>query len=254
MKVVTFLSVVVAAILAVAAWYFYQSATSAQRERDTLTNGREELLARVSNLEQEKAAAENRLDAQIASMSIEKGQELDRLRSTYDTLVTDLKSEIEQGQVTITKMADRLSVRMVDKILFSSGEADITPQGIKVLERVGKVLKNAERKVVRVEGHTDNVPISSRLAEKFHTNWELSTARATNVVQFLQEQVGIAPARLEAVGMSEFHPVATNTSLIGRGLNRRIEIALLPDLREVPRAAKLSVSSATASGAMGSKP
>jgi chemotaxis protein MotB len=99
-------------------------------------------------------------------------------------------------------------------------------------------VKNTEKKVIRVEGHTDNVPVSSRLAEKFPTNWELSTARATNVVRFLQDKVGIAPARLEAVGMSEFHPVATNKTLVGRSQNRRIEIALLPDLRELASAAK----------------
>lgn len=238
MKVLTILSVVVAVLLAAATWYFYQSATSAQRERDDLKNAREELLAQVGNLQQEKAAVANRLEAQIASLSKEKEQELDRLRSTYDTLVTDLKSEIEQGQITITKMADRLSVSMVDKILFSSGEADITAQGIKVLERVGKVLKNTEKKVIRVEGHTDNVPVSSPLADKFGTNWELSTARATNVVRFLQDKVGIAPAQLEAVGLSEFHPVATNKTLAGRGQNRRIEIALLPDLRTLSGAAK----------------
>ncbi len=238
MKVVTILSVLVAVLLAAAAWYYYQSAASSQRERDDLTNAREELLARVSNLEQEKATAVNRLEAQIASLSRENEQELDRMRSTYDTLVTDLKSEIEQGQVTITKMADRLSVRMVDKILFSSGEADITEQGIKILERVGNVLKNTGKKTIRVEGHTDDVPISSRLAEEFHTNWELSTARATNVVRFLQDRVGIAPARLEAVGMSEFHPVGTNKTLIGKGQNRRIEITLLPDFRGLPSAAK----------------
>jgi chemotaxis protein MotB len=232
MKIVTILSVVVAVFLAAAVWYFYESAASAERERDGLTNVREELLARVNTLELEKAAATNRLEEQIASLSTEKEQELDHLRSTYDTLVNDLKVEIEQGQVTITKMADRLSVRMVDKILFASGEADITAQGIRVLERVGKVLKNAEKKIIRVEGHTDNVPISSRLEEKFSTNWELSTGRATNVVRFLQDSVGIAPVRLEAVGMSEFHPVATNKTVVGRNQNRRIEIALLPDPRE----------------------
>jgi chemotaxis protein MotB len=238
MKVVTILSVIVAVLLAAAVWYFYESAASAVRERDDLTNAREELLARVNNLELEKAAATNRLEGQIASLSTEKKQELDHLRSTYDTLVTDLKSEIEQGHVTITQMADRLSVRMVDKILFSSGKADITAQGIEILERVGKILKNTEKKVIRVEGHTDNVPISSRLEDKFYTNWELSTGRATNVVRFLQDSVGIAPARLEAVGMSEFHPVATNKSPVGRSRNRRIEIALLPDLHESPGAAK----------------
>jgi chemotaxis protein MotB len=235
MKILAILSVVVAVLLAATGWYFYRTTSSAEKERDDLMSTREELLAQVNTLEQQKTAVTNRLEGQIASLSKEKQQELDHLRSTYDTLVTDLKSEIEQGQVTITKMADRLSVSMVDKILFSSGEADITAQGLKVLERVGNVLKNTTNKIIRVEGHTDNVPVSSRLAEKFLTNWELSTARATNVVRFLQDKIGVDPARLEAVGLSEFHPVATNKTLAGRGLNRRIEIALLPDLSEVPK-------------------
>jgi chemotaxis protein MotB len=236
MKAVVVLVLILAVLLGVATWYYYRSASSAQTERDELMNAREELLARFSNLEREKAELSNRLDMQIANLSKEKQQELDRLRATYDTLVTDLKSEIDQGQITITKMADRLSVSMVDKILFSSGEADITAEGIKVLNRIGNVLKNTENKVVRVEGHTDNVPISSRLAEKFPSNWELSTTRATNVVRFLQDRVGIPPGRLEAVGLSEYHPVSTNKTLAGRSQNRRIEIALLPDIRELPRA------------------
>jgi chemotaxis protein MotB len=238
MKFVAILSLIVAVCLAGTTWYFHQSASTALQERDVLTNARDSLVARDSMLEQEKGAIASRLEAQIASMSKEKQLEIDRLRSTYDTLVTDLKSEIAQGEVRITKMADRLSVSMVDKILFSSGEADITPQGIKVLERVGNVLKNAQKKVIRVEGHTDNVAISSRLADKFPSNWELSTARATNVVRFLQDKVGVASSRLEAVGMSEYHPIATNNTVAGRGKNRRIEIALLPDVSELPRAAK----------------
>lgn len=232
MKNAAIIGVVAAVLLAIATWYFYSEATTAQQEKNELKYEKEELLLRIQNLEEEMAQVTSRLESQIASLSKEKEEELDRLRLTYDTLVTDLKSEIEQGQITITKMADRLSVSMVDKILFSSGEADITPEGIKVLERVGNVLKNTQNKIVRVEGHTDNVPISSALAGKYRTNWELSTARATNVVRFLQESVGIDPARLEAVGLSEFHPVAPNATPQGRSQNRRIEIALLPDLRE----------------------
>jgi chemotaxis protein MotB len=224
MKQAGIAAAVVAVVLAIAAYYFYSEARSAQQERD-------DLVMKVKTLEEEKAEVVNRLEEQIARFSKEKEEELNRLRSTYDTLVTDLQSEIEQGQVTITKMADRLSVSMVDKILFSSGEADITGEGIKVLERVGNVLKNTTNKIVRVEGHTDNVPISSVLAGKYPTNWELSTARATNVVRFLQEKVGIDAARLEAIGMAEFHPVASNETAEGRSQNRRIEIALLPDLR-----------------------
>ncbi len=238
MKITAILAGILAILLGAAAWYFHSEATTAQKERDDLNNSREELLLRISNLEHEKAEVTGRLETQIASLSKEKEEELNRLRSTYDTLVTDLQSEIEQGQITITKMADRLSVSMVDKILFSSGEADITSEGLKVLERVGNVLKNTENKIVRVEGHTDNVPISPALAGKFRSNWELSTARATNVVRFLQEKVGIDPARLEAVGLSEFHPVAANATPEGRSQNRRIEIALLPDLRALPVASE----------------
>ncbi len=229
MKLAAILAVVAALILGGATWYFSQSALRSQKERDDLRNERDELLVRVSNLDQEKAAVASRLEDQIARTSKEKEQEIDRLKATYDTLMADMKGEIEQGQVTITKLADRLSVSMVDRILFPSGEAEITPAGLKVLQRVGDVLKKAENKVVRVEGHTDNVPISDKLAERFPTNWELSTARASNVVRFLQEKVAIEPARLEAVGLSEFHPVAGNATAQGRSRNRRIEIVLLPD-------------------------
>ena len=238
MKLAAISSIVVALMLGVATWFFSQSASRLGKERDDLRNSRDSLQVRVNNLDQERAAVASRLEDQIARTSKAKEEEINRVKATYDTLMADMKAEIEQGQVTITKLADRLSVSMVDRILFPSGESEITPAGLKVLERVGNVLKNAEKKVIRVEGHTDNVPISDRLVDRFPTNWELSTARASNVVRFLQEKVAIDPVRLEAVGLSEFHPVAGNGTAQGRSRNRRIEIALLPDLREVPAAAK----------------
>ena len=123
---------------------------------------------------------------------------------------------------------------MVDKILFPSGEASITTAGLRILQRVGAVLKTTEGKIIRVEGHTDNVAISDKLKSTFATNWELSTARATNVVRFLQDSVGIDATRLQAVGLSQYHPVAPNTTVQGRSQNRRIEIALLP-LEKTPQ-------------------
>jgi chemotaxis protein MotB len=172
---------------------------------------------------------QSELEAKVADMSQEKEVEISRLTETYDRLVADMKKEIEQGQITITQLADRLSVSMVDKILFPSGEAEITPEGLKILERIGSVLKNTQNKIIRVEGHTDNVQIHPKLQKKFPTNWELSTARATNVVRFLQEKVGIEPVRLQAIGMSEYHPVQSNKTEEGRSQNRRIEINLLPE-------------------------
>ena len=169
------------------------------------------------------------LESKIADISKENEEEIARLKGTYDKLVGNMKDEIEQGQIKITHMADRLSVTMVDKILFPSGEAEITSKGVAILTRIGKIIKNNRGEIIRVEGHTDNVHITPRLQQKFPTNWELSTTRATNVARFLQDKIGIEGARLRAVGMSEYHPVASNETLDGRGQNRRIEIILMPE-------------------------
>jgi chemotaxis protein MotB len=169
------------------------------------------------------------LESKIADISKKNEEEIARLKGTYDKLVGNMKDEIEQGQIKITHMANRLSVTMVDKILFPSGEAEITSKGVAILTRIGKIIKNNRGEIIRVEGHTDNVHITPRLQQKFPTNWELSTTRATNVARFLQDKIGIEGARLRAVGMSEYHPVASNETLDGRGQNRRIEIILMPE-------------------------
>ncbi len=206
MKVALIIVSIIALVLAGTTYYFYGAYSKVQHE----------------------------LEAKIADMSKEKEAEISRLTDTYDKLVVDMEKEIEKGQIKIVQLEDRLSVSMVDKILFPSGEAQITPEGVKILERVGSVLKNTQNKTIRVEGHTDNVQIHPKLQKKFPTNWELSTARATNVVRFLQEKVGIESVRLQAVGMSEYHPVQSNKTEEGRSQNRRIEIILLPEHTSEP--------------------
>ena len=232
MKVIFIVVCAVAVVAVVASCFLYSNNEKTQNRLKELTNTIDDLMVRTNNLEEEKAVIASELAAKIADISKEKEEEVARLKSTYDELVTDMKKEIEEGQIKITQLADRLSVSMVDKILFPSGEADITPAGVKILERVGKVLKNTKNKIIRVEGHTDNVPIKPPLQKKFPTNWELSTARATNVVRFLQEKVGVEAVRLQAIGMAEYHPVASNATPAGRSRNRRIEINLLPDITD----------------------
>jgi chemotaxis protein MotB len=175
-----------------------------------------------------KTKADSAHKSKITTISDEKEGEISQLKSTYAQLEDHLKNEIEQGQIKIIQLSDRLSVIMVDKVLFPSGEAEITPQGLMVLDRIGSVLKDAKNKIIRVEGYTDNVQIDKRLQKKYPTNWELSTARATNVVRFLQEKGGIKGEFLQPIGMSEYHPVASNETSEGRSQNRRIEISLLP--------------------------
>jgi chemotaxis protein MotB len=237
MKAAVIILSIIALGLAGGSYYFYNVNRKSQVELEVLRAAKEQLTVKVNNLEEEKTSITHELGTKITDISKQKEEEIAKVKGTYDELVTDMKNEIAQGQIKITQLADRLSVSMVDKILFPSGEADIMPDGVKVLQRVGKALKSTQHKTIRVEGHTDNVPISSRLLKQFPTNWELSTTRASNVVRFLQEKVGIEPVRLESVGMSEYHPLASNATATGRSQNRRIEILLLPELVSKPDSA-----------------
>ncbi len=176
-----------------------------------------DLRARLSVLEEEKRRVEQ-----------EKREKLQEIAGTYEGLLEGLKKEVEAGRITIQQLKGKLSVNVLDEILFDSGSAVIKPEGREVLQRVGEILKEQTDKGIVIEGHTDNVPISGKLAEVYPTNWELSTARATSVVRFLQDVVGIPPERLSAVGYGPYRPVASNDTPEGRARNRRIEIKLVP--------------------------
>ncbi|MBI5559879.1 MAG: OmpA family protein [Deltaproteobacteria bacterium] len=169
-----------------------------------------------------------RLKVKAGEISSEKEKEISDVRNTYENLVKEMKSEIEKGDIRITQAIDRLSVNMVEKILFDSGKAELRPGGLTVIKRVGDILKKASDKQIRVEGHTDNVQIGARIRERYPTNWELSTTRATNVVRYLEDKVGVDPRLLSAAGFADKKPVAANDTVEGRAQNRRIEIVLLP--------------------------
>jgi len=189
-----------------------------------LTHENEDLSQKLRESQEAKDAEVQKLQATEQA----KEAEIQKLKGTYDQLVGNLKDQINAGQVQITQLAGRLSVNMVDKILFNSGEASVKIEGEKVLLQVGAALKNIQDKAIRVEGHTDNVPIASTLQGRFPSNWELSTARATAVVRYLQDKAGIAPDHLIAAGYGEYRPIASNTTPEGRAQNRRIEIVLVP--------------------------
>ena len=173
-------------------------------------------------------AQNQELTQQLEAERIAREQRLAEIKGTYDELVGKLEYEIERGEVQISELRGKLTVNVVDQILFDSGQARVKDQGLNVLQRIGDILKAAVEKEVQVEGHTDNVPIRGSLAEKYPSNWELSTARATNVLHVLQDQVGIPGERLSAVGYGEYRPIASNATAEGRAQNRRIQIVLTP--------------------------
>jgi chemotaxis protein MotB len=177
-------------------------------------------------LQAQKAAVEKERD--LLSQKAEKAEQLERATQTYQDLQKKLEKEIQEGKVQLTEMKNRLTMTMVDKIIFPSGSTDISKDGKLVLDKVVSILKDIKDKRIQVEGHTDNVPIVSALKKRFPTNWELSTARATEVVRYLQEQGGLDATLLSATGYSEYQPVAPNDTDDGKHKNRRIEIVLLP--------------------------
>jgi Flagellar motor protein len=202
---------------------------SLKKEIANLTGQRDDLLKSASGNRQKIAdlEAENtKLKGNLAQLK-QKSQEVEAASSTYKNLLKEMKAEIAQGEITITELKGKLTMDVVDKILFASGEAKVKKEGLEVLKRVVDILKNIKDKNIRVEGHTDNVKIASHLIRVYPTNWELSAARALNVARYLQEQ-GIDPKIISATAFGEYQPLADNDTPEGRAKNRRIAIILLP--------------------------
>lgn len=185
------------------------------------------LQSRIAGLEAEKGKLE--LDrSQLAEEARQQAEALAAMQHTQEELQHQLQEEVAKGGVLISQQHGELVVDLIDQVVFDSGEAELNERGKKVLRQVGETLARVPDKIIQVSGHTDSLKISDKLEKQFPTNWELSTARATNVVRYLQDDVKIPGARLIAAGLAEFRPIARNTTKAGRSRNRRIEVRLLP--------------------------
>ncbi len=162
----------------------------------------------------------------LAALGLKKPTEPSpRKNDLVDTVEQVEKFVKESGfadSMALDRAADRLVIRMKSAILFSEAQAALTPQAEKVLAGLTPLLARAPSRL-RVEGHTDDVPIHSA---QFPSNWELSTARAISVIRYLEEH-GIARERLSVAGYGEFHPLAPNDGAERRATNRRVEIVVL---------------------------
>ena len=170
--------------------------------------------------------------SELSSTLEEREKELARLTATYHSLEDKMAAEIKRGDVKLSQSEGRIQVDLVDKVLFDSAQAEVSTRGEEVLTRLGAILQGIEDRQIQISGHTDDAPITlPDLKAKFATNWELSTARAVNVVRFLSEKASVKPGRLLAAGYGQYRPLATNATPKGRAANRRIEILLLPPLQ-----------------------
>lgn len=156
-------------------------------------------------------------------------KENERAAQGHKSLEDEMRAALESKDVTISQLQGKLTVNILDRVLFDSGEAELKPDGEGVLRKVAEVLAQHPHVKIHVIGHTDNVPIRAGARNRFASNWELSTARATAAVRFLSEKAGVDPRRLGAVGYGEFRPVADNSTAEGRARNRRIAITILSE-------------------------
>ena len=144
-------------------------------------------------------------------------------------LEDQMRGELQSKDITISELQGKLTVNILDRILFDSGEAVLKSEGEKVLQQIANVLKQYPNRQIHVIGHTDNIPIKATARNRFPSNWELSTARANAAVRFLSETGGVDPRRLGSVGYGEFHPIADNSTSEGRAKNRRIALVVLSE-------------------------
>ena len=159
----------------------------------------------------------------------DKTAKLDQLQATYEGLVKDLEAEVAANNTQIDQLREGLRMSLPAELLFTSGSAELTEEGTRVLADLAKDLRGdvyAPYQIL-VEGHTDSVAIRGALAARFATNWELAGARAARVVRALEES-GVDGTKLAAVSRGDKQPVGPDDSPEGRAANRRIEIRLLP--------------------------
>lgn len=203
-----------------------------QLEQKRLDGETRKLQEQVKALESQRAALEQEratLQQERTSLQQETAQlkaANEQTNAQYTALVGSLSEEVKKGELQVRQYKDMLTVDVAEQVFFDSGRAALKASGRSVLEKVAGALKGYDDKVIRVVGHTDNVPIAKALQQVFPSNWELSVARATTVVRYLQS-AGVPPERMMASGRAEYEPVADNATEEGRRKNRRIEIILL---------------------------
>jgi chemotaxis protein MotB len=169
------------------------------------------------------------LERQLSELERKRMQEKKQFEETRKMLQKRLQEQIDDENVSLSMDERGLVIVLSDEILFDSGKAEIRKGAYPVLSQVAEVIVNkVPDKNIGISGHTDNVPIRR---SSWKSNWELSTARATNVLHYLVEQ-GVSPDRLSATGYGEHRPVASNETAAGRAKNRRVEILILPEFIE----------------------
>lgn len=234
---------------------FEQQLTDSQRERAALEARLSELETRntelidrlaalgqdVESLRTERTTLETNLtetQRALEELRAREAQQQARL-ATFRQMLERFRAMMESGRLRVRVVRNRMVIELPDNVLFDSGAAELKPEGQATLTEIVQVLRAIEGRQFQVAGHTDNVPIRSR---RFPSNWELSGARAVTVARFMIDQ-SMPADRISAAGYADTQSIETNDTEQGRQRNRRIEIALVPNLDELPDLSSLSAIS-----------
>ena len=201
-----------------------------------------ELLAQLEAKEQALADENARLERLKKELEVRSNRvaELENVIAAKDAAMTQLKDAISRALtdfegkgLTVEQRDGKVYVSMENKLLFESGSWAVGSEGRRAVQQLGTVLADNPDISVLIEGHTDNVPYKG--SGQVSGNWDLSTKRATAIVNILSENSSIDPENLTAAGRGEFSPIATNDTSEGRAKNRRIEVILTPKLDEITK-------------------
>lgn len=192
------------------------SLSEAIKDKSKLKESVEEMTLALAELKRQRAQAEARL-------------------AVYRSVLAKFKEMIDNGKLKVKLVDGRMVLQLQTDILFSSGSAKLSEVGITTIQQVGKLLSEIPDRRFQVEGHTDNVPISTKT---YPSNWELASARSINVVTAMVE-AGMPANRLSAAAYADTRPTHSNDTEEGRAQNRRIDIVLVPDLSDLPGAEEI---------------
>jgi chemotaxis protein MotB len=176
--------------------------------------------------EMDSAVPDQKIDSSMGQEQLQETVQLSELKKQIDRYIQENKLT---GDLNTILTEDGLMIRIKDSALFTSGNADLRPESLRVGEEIGKVLVPLSQKIV-ISGHTDNIPINTL---EFPSNWELSSKRAINFMKFiLASEKKLQPERFSAIGYGEYRPLQPNDTIDGRAKNRRVEVLIMRNFRK----------------------
>ena len=235
MKGIRFLAAAAAAVICLGSCVSNKKYNKLQMEYQTTRDGLLECNSNSKGMEymiKDLRSQNDDLKKQLESMKYTLDQSLlnsksDSLNMALTNKLTRSLSNDELKDVDVKVLKGVVYISLADNMLFKTGSYEISPRAMETLSKIAKIIKDYNDYDVLVEGNTDNVPISRT---NIRNNWDLSTLRASSVVQTLQNDFGVNPARLTAGGRGEYNPIADNDTEVGRQRNRRTEIIITPKL------------------------